>query len=390
MKKMSVYGQLLTLGILAAAAAKSPDLILKYAHSNLNTMAKNGEVVSTLSGNVVFIYDDATIRSEYAKWLKSAGIVTFSDRVKIDRKDQTMTSDRMDFDKNKKWLTADGHIDFFDKHERVQLNGDRGYYYTDSKVLTVEGRPRFVFYDTTAHDTLEIRGRKITYDDSLKKATVIDNVTIHKGKLFSRCKTAVYYPDSGMAQLRTTPDIAYEADSIRGDSVDLHFTKKVLKKMNVKGNSHGLYRDFGKTDTALTQVLGDSLAMFLTDSGKIDSLWAFGNVKSKYYPQHKPLQSNEVYGKVMAVSFNSRGDVNGVKVWGNSRSVYNIEEKDGRGMNVASGDSITVGFKAGKATHVTMAGSVRGYYAPLPQLPPSPAVPEKKEEQKPVSKDVAK
>ena len=390
MKNKTYQTMVLALCAAMAVFGKSSDLILKSANSNLNTMSKTGDVISVLNGNVVFLYDDATIRSEYAKWFKSKGTVSFSNKVRIDRKDQTMTSDHMDYDKNKKWLTADGRIDFFDRHERVRVYGDRGYYYIDTKLLTVEGSPRFIFYDTTAKDTLEIRGKKITYDDSLKKATVKDNVTIRKGKLFSRCQTAIYYPDSGRAMLRITPDIAYETDSIRGDSVDMHFVKKVLKKVNVKGNSHGLYRDFGKTDTALTHVFGDSLAMFLTDSGKIDSLWAFGNVKSRYYPQKNPLQTNEVYGKVMAVSFDRRGDVSGVKVWQNAKSIYNIEEKDGRGMNVASGDSISVAFSGGKATHVMMAGSVRGYYAPLPSAPALPSGDKKDMEKKSPSKDVQK
>jgi hypothetical protein len=62
-------------------------------------------------------------------------------------------------------------------------------------------------------------------------------------------------------------------------------------------------------------------------------------------------------------------------VWGNARSIYNVEEKDGRGINEASGDSITVSFAKGKATHVKLSGSVRGFYAPQPPPPPPPAAP---------------
>jgi hypothetical protein len=75
----------------------------------------------------------------------------------------------------------------------------------------------------------------------------------------------------------------------------------------------------------------------------------------------------------MTVRFNARGEVSRVKVWGNARSIYSVEEKDGRGRNEASGDSITVSFAKGKATHVKMSGTVRGFYAPLPALPKASA-----------------
>jgi lipopolysaccharide export system protein LptA len=349
--------------------AKSTDLILKSANSNINTMSKDGEMISTLSGNVVFLYDDAVIRSENAKWWKSRGTVSFTDKVTIDRKEQKLKSDRMDYDKNKKWLDAEGHLDFYDSKERVRLTGDRGTYDLETKLLIVEGHSRFLFYDTTAHDTLDINGSKMTYDDSLKKASVYSNVTIKKGKLFTRSDAAFYSPDSGWAKLRQAPRIAYDTDSLNGDSVDLVFTKKRLQRVKVKGGSHGQYKEYGVADTMLTHLFGDSISMFLTDSGKIDSMWAFGNVKSKNFPVRNPLLTNEVYGKLMSVSFNGRGEVSHVKVRGNARSIYNVEEKDGRGKNEASGDSIMVSFAKGKATSVKMSGTVRGFYAPMPSPP---------------------
>jgi lipopolysaccharide export system protein LptA len=357
---------MVVLGISLAVFSRSPDLILKSADSNINTMSKDGQVVSVLNGNVVFVYDDATIKSQYAKWWRNKGMVSFSRHVSVDRKTQTLTSDQMDYDKNKKQLIAQGDLHFYDTAERVRLTGQHGAYDMDARVLVVDGHPRFLFYDTTAHDTLDITGTTMTYNDSLKKATVKDNVTIRKGKLYSHSDLAVYYPDSGRAQLRLVPQIAYETDSLAGDSVDLVFTKKVLHNVKVRSRSHGMYRDFGAADTTQTHLFGDSLSMFLTDSGKIDSFWAQGNVKSRYYPAGKPSQASEVFGKVMTVSFNNKSQVERVRVWGNARSIYYVEEKDGRGVNEASGDSILVGFAEGKATQIKLSGSVRGFYAPLP------------------------
>jgi lipopolysaccharide export system protein LptA len=348
--------------------AKSSDLILKSANSNINTMGKDGEIISVLSGNVVFLYEDAVIKSQNAKWWKSRGTVTFTDNVIIQRQAQTLFSDRMDYDKNKKSLTAEGKIDFWDAKEKVKLTGKKGVYNIDSHLLTIEGNPCFYFFDTLAKDTLKISSKKMTYNDSLKIASVFGDVLITKGKLFTKSNIAHYYVDSGWVYLRELPNVAYDTDSIRGDSVDVLFVEKRMKLAKVKGKSVGQYKNYGQTDTSITHLIGDSLCIFFTDSGKTDSMWVIGNVISRYIPIKKPYLESQAFGKQMTVSFDEKGDVSFVKIWGNAKSIYNLEEKDGRGINDASGDTIIVLFTNGKVSKVRLSGSVRGYYAPLPQF----------------------
>jgi OstA-like protein. len=348
---------------LFAKGSSSKDLILKSANSNVNNMS-NGELISILQGNVVFLYDDAVIKSEYAKWWKSKGTVSFSNHIRVTKKEQTLTCDRLDYDKSKKWLAAEGHVDFIDSKERTRITGRHGDYYPDTKFIAMKGKPVLYFYDTTAHDTLVIHGEKMSYDDSLKLALVQDSVTIQKGKLLSYSRMARYYSELNKAQLRQSPRIFYERDSLSGDSVDLKFTKKALQGMSVDGNSHGMYKEFSQKDTMLSRVLGDSLYMALDDSGKVDSMWVYRNAKSSYYPLSNPLLANEAFGKIMLVAFTKKGDVDNVKVWGNAKSIYHVEEGDKGGCNNASGDSIYVAFKDGKASHVKLSGSVRGFYAP--------------------------
>jgi lipopolysaccharide export system protein LptA len=342
--------------------AKSPDLVLQSANTNFNTMS-NGEIISTLEGNVVFLYDDAVIKSDYVKWWKSKGTVHFEKSVRVKKQEQLLTCDRLNYDKNKKLLVADGNIDFYDEHERTRLQGSHADYNPDSKFITVSGKPVFINYDTIARDTLVIHGESMSFSDSLKLARVDKSVTIAKGKLLSRCDTARFYTEKNKAYLRVVPQILYGKDSLSGDSIDLFFTKKAMSSISINGNSHGMYRDFSQKDTLLTQVIGDSSYMAFDDSGRIDSLWLYRNVKSSIFPSSKPLQSNEASGKMMVVAFTKKGDVRNVKVWGNAKSVYHVEEGD-RGSNVASGDSISVDFDKGKASRVILAGSVRGFYAP--------------------------
>jgi lipopolysaccharide export system protein LptA len=357
-----IVGFLLAAAMVSGAFAKSTDLILKSANRNINTMSGD-ELIAVLEGNVVFLYDDAVIKSEYAKWWKSKGMVHFSNRVHVSKKEQELFCDRLDYDKNKKWLVADGNVDFFDAKEKTRLRGKHADYYPDTKYIKLTGKPEFMYYDTAAHDTLVIHGEFMSYDDSLKLAEVDRKVTIEKGKLFTRCDTAKLFTETNRTLLRVSPQILFDKDSLAGDSIDLIFTNRALRGMSVDGNSHGMYRDFSRKDSMLTNVYGDSMYMALDDSGKVDSVWVYRNVKSSYCPVAHPDQANEAYGKVMVADFTKKGDLDNIKVWGNAKSVYHVEEGD-KGCNTATGDSIAVEFSEGKASRVMLAGSVRGYYAP--------------------------
>ena len=62
----------------------SPTLVLQSANSNENSYI-NGEFISILRENVVFTYDDITIRSDEATWWRNQGIISFKDNIKVKR-----------------------------------------------------------------------------------------------------------------------------------------------------------------------------------------------------------------------------------------------------------------------------------------------------------------
>ncbi len=344
---------------------KSPTLILQSANSNENSFI-NGEFVSVLSGNVVFIYDDITIRSDEATWWRNEGRINFSDNIRITQKSQILTCNKMHFTRQTNRIDAFGRFRYRDTVERVELTGETASYRIDTKYFTLEGKPRLVRFDTASAETLIIKGKKMIYNDSLKQAAVIDSVIITKGKLTSRCERAVYFTERNEAALRKQPRIVYDIHELAGDSIDLRFGKESLRSASVYPNAHGLYLDISgnDADTAFTNVWGDSLYMSVTDSGYLDSLWVNGKALSKYYVTSSSDMVNQASGKVMLMSFGRDGNVEKVKIWGNARSTYFIEEKDSRGVNEASGDSITVEFKKGKAVFLNLAGSARGIFFP--------------------------
>ena len=396
----------------AILASTDGALILERANSNENVYS-GGELVSYLRGNVVFRYDDMRISSDEATWWKNAGRVDFRKKVKVERSGDIMTCERLRFSKDKNLLNATGQFFYQDSAEVTFLSGNEAEYSTDKKTFLLKGKPLLVRKEHDDDDTLFIRGRVMTYNDSLKIATVTDSVRITKGNLSAACKNAEYFTSDNAAYLRILPEVFYEGHRVVGDSIDLHFGKETLKSARVVGNSHGRYTEasassddtsvtyiwsdsllltmssdsggkghletmkaFGKVhgrysevspsskDTSITHIWSDSLLLTMSDSGKLDSMQAFGKVLSRYFAAGDSARANEVSGRTMTLRFSETGKIEKALIWGNAKSTYYIEESDGGGRNEASGDQIIVRFALGRARLLHLKGNARGTYFP--------------------------
>ncbi|MBD3240353.1 MAG: hypothetical protein GF331_07190 [Chitinivibrionales bacterium] len=346
-----------------AGQERSPDLILKNANRNENTLIR-GELVSTLIGDVVFLYDDFTIYSDRARWWQSRGTVKLTGNVRVEREDEKMTCDRLTFLKKQKQLDASGRVNYYSHPDRVRIHGSHGRYDMDRDRFVLTGEPHFLRFDTAAAETLTIVGREMTYHDSTRVASAVRDVRITKGKLAATCERANYYTSDERAQLRGTPVITFDGNTMKGDSVDLRFRGDTLQGVAIGGSAHGLYLEPDSSDTNVTNVWGDSMYMAMTPSGSLDSLWAWEDVLSTYYLSSEADSANKVSGKAMVLSFEGSGNLRSALVWGNARSTYFVREDDGQGRNEASGDTIHVFFDEGKARELTISGSVRGSYFP--------------------------
>jgi lipopolysaccharide export system protein LptA len=347
----------------------SPSLILESASNNENSFS-NGEFISVLRGNVVFRYDDIRIRSDEATWWRTKGAVLFQNHVRVVRGRQLITCNRMNFTKENNTLVANGKFDYFDSTEQARLKGETAEYNIGRKTFVLKGNPILIRYDTAQAETLIIKSITMHYVDSLKRATGVDSVRIRKGKLFSTCRLAHFFTNNNKVLLRGIPNVYYQSNHLSGDSINLNFTKERLQDASIVGNSHGLYLDVDSTgkhrgDTSFTHIWGDSLYMALSDSGRLESLWSVGKASSKNFESRAPASVNTASGKIMMLRFGRDGNVRRLRIWGNARSTYFVDDNNGRGCNNVSGDSISVAFAKGKARSVSLAGSTRGIYFPV-------------------------
>ncbi len=336
-------------------------LILKNADNNRNSLV-NGKLVSVLKGNVIFEYEDVTIYSNQAIWYRGSGEAKFSGNIRVSMKDQELTCKKMDLISNEKKIIANRNINFFDKKEQLRIIAENGSYKYDIKHLTLTGKPQLFRYDTTAAETLTISGRKMEYDDSLKTASVKENVIITKGVLESMCQAAEYNIETEKAKLRIDPLIYYDIHKLTGDSVDLLFENETLRGVYVMRNAFGSHHDVTRIDTIITEITGDSLYMALSDSGKVKNIWTHKDANAIYYSSDSPSTVNEANGKMMMLDF-AYGKTGSLTISGNAQSVYYLDDEEKEsGKNEASGDIIKIDFKNGKAVFIKITGDVRGTY----------------------------
>ncbi len=351
---------LICLLVLPSGARNSTTLILKNANYNRNTLVK-GKLVSVLEGNVIFKYEDATIRSDKSTWYRETGRAYFSGHVNIKQPDQLLTCEKMNYHRDKKRIVAQKNVNFFNTKEQTRIVAQHAIYYMESQHLTLTKNPQMFRYDTTRAETLSIAGDKLIFDDSLNIAIAKKNVRIHKGLLESKCEMATYYMDTDIAKLRTDPWIYYDIHELTGDSVDLFFVDDVLEGVAVMRNAKGFHRDVTPQDTIYTKVSGDSLYMDISDSGTVEKIWTFDNATTIYYSSSTPDIINEGVGKVMILDF-YHGTTGTLSIAGNAECIYYLEDEKESGRNEANGDDMLLHFRDGNAVFIKMIGGVRGTY----------------------------
>ncbi|KMQ51263.1 organic solvent tolerance protein OstA [Chitinispirillum alkaliphilum] len=338
-------------------------LILQSADSNENHFS-GGEFVSILRGNVVFTYGDLKISSSEARWWRNRGTVNFNRNVRVERPSQLITCDRMNFTRDENTLKASGNFFFYDTLEQTTLRGQHAEYNLETSEFSITGNPVLERVDTLNSDTLIITGKSMDYRDRERAAGVRGEVNIAKGPLSARAGSADFFSQSNSVRLELEPQIHYETHVVEGDIAEIFFAGEELQKAKVMGNAFVVYTEYSprNSDTTLTNIWSDTLVLSTAESGNLDTLFAFGNVVTRYFEQNDTLHVNEATGREMVLSFDQGGVLENAVIRGNARSIYYIEDSDGKGYNKASGDSIVVFFEEGRTRRIRLSGGTRGVY----------------------------
>jgi hypothetical protein len=208
------------------------------------------------------------------------------------------------------------------------------------------------------------------YTESLKIATVLDNVNIRQGGLTATCRKADYFSETSVALLRTNPVINYEKHKVVGDSIDLFFSDEALKSASVMGRAHGYYKEIADSskDTTITNIWSDSLYLSMFESGKIEYMKAFGNARGGYTEagaDNGDKSKMHITSDSLHMHMFETGKVRSMKAFANARGDYS-DSSSQSGIATATklvGDSLHMFmFETGKMRAMKALGNANGDY----------------------------
>lgn len=369
-------------------------LILQHADNNENFYDNvQGEFISHLRGNVVFLYEDVRMSADSAVWQRSTGIINFAGNIAVEQRGQLMTCEVLQFTRDQNMLSATGNVLYQDSARITFIRGDSADYLTNESEALLYGNPLLTRIDNENADTIFLRGRLISYNDSTKTAIATDSVRIEMGSLLATGQSATYFANDKKAILRIDPVIYYDGHRIVGDSVDLFIGDERLESAAVIGNTHGFYMEIAEVsdtanlqdttnlsdtnnltnanafvipDTTITNIWSDSLHMTMTEGGKVEIIQAFGDVRGDFREivpaRNRTTHANFTSDSLRMFMFDA-GKIREINVLSGARGIY-AERNDSTGATITtnlSSDSLRIMmFENGKIRAMHAHGSAHG------------------------------
>jgi lipopolysaccharide export system protein LptA len=378
----------------AGAPRQATPLIMENA-DRMEGSRSRGEFI--LIGKVRFTHGDLRLETERAVWQKDKNMVLCQSGMKITQKGAVLTADGGSYDKAQGQAVAEGNVRMRDSSGDVEAFGKTVVYNRQKHLTTLTGSPELRRYypakdsaapDSTrplpaaavaaadsgkarpagsvakpAGDTLVIRGRAMTYDDSQQVAVAEGNVHITRDKMRIDCARAEYHDKADSLYLLGEPQVQVDDSKVKGQTMRLGMHGEEIRSLLVKGaaQAHSLEPATDSSVARQSHVEGDSLFLAFKEKA-IDSVQVFRHANGSYFDVDKPEYVNKMSGEYMVLRFAGR-QIRSANVLGGAKSTYyHIETKKLKGRNEAEGDTIDFAFKEGKIDEVMVRGSAKGHY----------------------------
>lgn len=307
----------------AGAAETKP---LKLIHADrLISSGEKSEIVN-LVGHVHLIHEGVDLYSEKATWYRNTGLVQFIDSVVVVDSQRTINSDLMTYYRRDRHVSAKGNVKMRDSSEDLVLNCDKAEYYRQNRQFEATGSPVLIFHPEDDSSKMEIKAKRMEYFPDKKEGFAYESVSITQREMTATSGQAQFFQEPEGVILTRSPVVYYEEDRLVGDSISLYTKNKRIDRLLARGNAGAYYRT--QPDTSIEEyttadLTGRELEAFF-DNDKITKAVMRQNAVSVYTPA--------------------------------------VTDTLTRGVNTASGDSITLYFDGGSIRRVFISGGAQGEY----------------------------
>jgi lipopolysaccharide assembly outer membrane protein LptD (OstA) len=327
-------GLLLGAGLCLAPALLYGDgrLHLKRADV-LENRTIDGQPVQILTGNVVFVKDEMTLTSDYARYRQKQGYGYLVGNVRATKGERQLDCDSLFYDAGQDLLKAFGRTHIYDQD--YDLVADSLIYFSELDSGDALGHVRLTQQNQV------IRADRITYIKRPGRDAVsyqaLGNVTIREGERIATCGAAWYERDTETTVLRLDPELREGERLLSGLEINLYYRDEVLERIYIPDRAHAVVTSSGWQEQA---AAGDTTI-------------------------RRPVSfQDDMTGRTL-VGFFRDGKLDSMRLEGMATTLYHLfEDSLYQGKNFASGDTVVMRFQAGELERIIIAGGARGTFTP--------------------------
>jgi len=336
------------------AFSQSSPLIMYHA-DNLEVARKRGTLL--LMGNVHFVHDSVSFRTQRASWNRTYEIVDCNGGFLFTHPSGYIRAKSGSYQKKNELAVASGEVSAGDSAGTYLLTGQYLKYDRKEELLSIPMVPRLYQYEKLKNgtvDTVKIEARSLIYDKKNSFAKAFQKVKLTQKDLVVTCDTGYFDRKNNWLSLTGHPTCDMKNYHLTGDSIFLVLdeTGKMLKSALVIRNAHGVQREEPKRGNPgnVTEAFGDTLYCEFKN-GKIERLYVNLHAKGFFYENDLKEYRNLMDGNRLDLYF-KRGKMDRAVVSGKAQSTYFYVKKDRTvsGKNEATGDTIHILFDSKKNT----------------------------------------
>jgi lipopolysaccharide export system protein LptA len=332
-------------------------LELINANSNSNRF-ENGTIVSVLSGDVEFLWNDARIFSDTTVWRRGNGHLLMTGNIKVLREKQELRCDTAEFRSNDKKLQLRGNVFAVDTSYLATMFSEKADYFLKNDSVFLSQNPRIHFWDKTSPDTITVFGKTINYASETGIARAADSVRVVGKDFVSFADTGYYFAKTQTAMTVGKPKIVQENSEVSGDTIHIFFRENVLDEFFVVGNPLGKTKEIENGDSVFMEMVGDTLR-FLIEDGKISQILSEKNASITRFREENKERPDKMWGEKITTTIDCQDcDDNKISsvVEGSAKAIY----YDQKSKNESSGDTLKLFFDDNGVSKIIISGKVKG------------------------------
>lgn len=279
-----------------------------------------------LRGNVLLKDSVRILTAEEVTYYEATGVAYAIGNVLLQEEDhRTIRCRRLEYDYDKGIAHYRGDIVIQDTSRNIVVTGQLGSYDELMRTSEIVVEPKLVKYDSAKSNPITIKGKTLWFNDSLRQAKVIENVSVVQDTLIATGDYLFYDDSIGYAELTRNPKLKRGREVMTADTMVFFFQSQKLDQLKAFGNVTALAPADTTDDAPMNKITGRSMLSYF-ENGEAKLIIVTGNATSKYYIR---------------------------------------ENNQDSGINVASGDTLKIFFVNKKINTIDVIGGVEGTYYPV-------------------------